>query len=66
MTMTTALFDFQDFQDGNGPVRAHRHPNGCGWVADTAFVADTVYVGPEARVYGNAQVSGDARIFDYA
>ena len=29
---------------GNGPVAAHKHPNGGGWVADSA------------KVYGNAVV----------
>jgi hypothetical protein len=28
-----------DFQDGNGPIAAHKHPNGGGWVADTAWVS---------------------------
>jgi hypothetical protein len=57
-----------DFGDGNGPVPAHKHPNGGGWVADTATVDDTAYVGPDAKVYGNAwvsenaSVSGDARV----
>ena len=51
-----------DFNDGNGPVAAHQHPNGGGWVADTAKVADTSYVGPDAWVYGNAEVSGTARV----
>ena len=61
-----------DFEDGNGPVRAHRHSNGGGWVADTATVDDTAYVGPDARVYGNAEVSGyaevsgNARVYGYA
>jgi hypothetical protein len=50
------------FGDGKGPVPAHQHPNGGGWVADTAKVADTSYVGPDARVYGDAQVSGTARV----
>jgi hypothetical protein len=45
------------FGDGKGPVPAHQHPNGGGWVADTAKVADTSYVGPDAWVYGDAQVS---------
>jgi len=58
-----------DFQDGNGPVAAHQHPNGGGWVADTAYAADTAYVGPNAKVsgnaqvYGNAMVSGNAQVF---
>ena len=40
-----------DFKDGKGPVPAHQHSNGGGWVADTATVADTAYVGPDAQVY---------------
>jgi len=24
----------------------HQHPNGHGWVAETAYVADSVFVGP--------------------
>ena len=49
--MTT--FDF-----GYGPVPAHQHPRGGGWVADSARVADTVYVGPDAQVSDTAQVYG--------
>ena len=49
-----------DFRDGNGPVPAHRHTNGGGWVANTAHVHNSAYIGPDARVYGNARVSGDA------
>ena len=41
-----------DFQDGNGPVPARQHPNGGGWVADTAHVDASAYVGPDAWVYG--------------
>ena len=52
-----------NFKDGNGPVPAHKHINGGGWVADSAIVDDTVYVGPDARVSGNAEVSGDARVY---
>lgn len=48
-----------DFKDGNGPVPAHQHPNGGGWVADTAFVVKSVYVGADAKVYGNAVVYGN-------
>ena len=55
-----------DFEDGNGPVPAHRHmnPDGTegGWVAATAKVDSTCYIGPFARVYGYAQVFGDAKI----
>ena len=55
---------------GNGPVAAHKHPNGGGWVADSATVADSAYVGPDAKVYddakvsGNAVVSGNAEVFE--
>ena len=58
-----------DFRDGRGPVPAHQHPNGGGWVADTARVAASAFVGPGAQVFGaawvsgNAQVSGDARVY---
>ena len=50
------------FNFGHGLVPAHQHPNGGGWVADTAHVADTAYVGPDAQVYDNATVSGSAQI----
>jgi serine acetyltransferase len=51
-----------DFGDGNGPVAAHRHSNGGGWVADTAKVDETAYVGLNAMVFGNAEVSGNSRV----
>ena len=59
MNMTT--FDF-----GYGPVPAHQHSNGGGWVAATAKVADTAYVGPDALVYDNARVYDNALVFDDA
>ena len=43
-------------------VPAHQHPNGGGWVADTATVHESAYVGPSARVSGNAWVCGSARV----
>jgi hypothetical protein len=55
-----------DFHDGRGPVPAHKHSNGMGWVADTAHVDGAVYIGPEARVSGWAKVTGDARLYDYS
>lgn len=61
-----------DFQDGDGPVPAHQHPNGGGWVANTAKVTDTAYVGSDAvvsgsaQVFGNAVVSGNAVVCGYA
>ena len=48
-----------DFDDGNGPVTAHKHTNGGGWVSDSASVDERVCVGPNARVYGDASVSGN-------
>jgi len=59
MNMTT--FDF-----GYGPVPAHQHSNGGGWVADTADVADTAYVGPDAQVFDDALVYGNAKVIDDA
>ena len=59
--MEKTMFDF-----GFGPVPAHQHANGGGWVADSARVADTAYVGSEARVYGEAQVCGEAQVYGEA
>ena len=61
-----------DFQDGIGPVAAHRHVNGGGWVADTAKVSDNArvfgnaVVSDNAWVTGNAKVSGNAVVSDNA
>lgn len=55
-----------DFQDGNGPVPAHRHVNGRGWVADTARVYDKAWVSDDARVYGKALVHGQAGVYGKA
>ena len=43
-----------------------RHPNGGGFVANTAKVDSTVYVGKDARVLGYATVTGNARIDGHA
>ncbi len=51
-----------DFEDGNGPVPAHRHRNGGGWVADSATVAPTVSVEEGALVYGGATVCDTVRL----
>lgn len=51
-----------DFQDGKGPVLAHRHENGGGWVANSAFVDSTTFIEADARVSGNARVYGNARV----
>lgn len=39
-----------NFGDGHGPVPAHRHPNGDGWVAGTETVTKTI-----SRAVKNAQ-----------
>jgi acyl-[acyl carrier protein]--UDP-N-acetylglucosamine O-acyltransferase len=44
----------------------HRHPNGLGWVANTAKVDPSVYVGPHALVYGQAELTDKVRILDVA
>ncbi len=51
---------------GLGPVPAHPHPKGGGWVANTASVDETCFVGPYAQVYGKAQVKNNAKIDGYA
>ena len=55
-----------DFEDGNGPVPAHRHSNGGGWVADTAQVLEAAYVCRNAQIFGYAHVSGNASVFEDA
>ena len=66
------IFLMYNFQDGNGPVPAHRHPNGGGWVANTSTVDDSAYVGPHAAVFGrarvleNAYLNGMCRVYDDA
>ena len=58
--------EMHDFDDDNGPVAAHRHPNGGGWVADTASVAKTAFVGPDASVFQFASVGDFAAVTDTA
>lgn len=56
------MYDF-----GKGRLEpAHQHPNGGGWVAETAFVEDTCFVGPNATVFEYAKVYGNAKVNDYA
>ena len=52
-----------DFLDGAGPVPAHRHSNGGGWVADSAQAAASAFVGPFAKVFGNVLIAADALIY---
>jgi carbonic anhydrase/acetyltransferase-like protein (isoleucine patch superfamily) len=42
------------------------HPNGGGFVADSAKVGATAYVSPDAQVLGNSVVTGNSRIEDFA
>ena len=44
------------------PSNGSAHPNGGGFVADTAVVDASVYVGPEARVLETAEVVENARL----
>ena len=53
-----------DFKDGNGPVPAHQHKKGGGWVANSAYVAPTAYLGPRAQVFGRAGIYCDAEVHD--
>lgn len=55
-----------DFRDGMGPVPAHQHPNGGGWVSETVMVDATAYVSPQARVFGEAHVIGAASVIGTA
>ncbi len=59
MKPNTTTFTFDPNQ---GPVLAHKHPNGGGWVADTATVDPIAYVGSNAKVYDNAKVYGNAKV----
>jgi carbonic anhydrase/acetyltransferase-like protein (isoleucine patch superfamily) len=43
-------------------IDQHQHPNGLGWVANTARVEDSVFVGPYAIVYGHAELSERVRV----
>ncbi|KNY25606.1 DUF6055 domain-containing protein [Pseudobacteroides cellulosolvens] len=47
-------------------ITGSKHPNGGGFVQNTAKVDSTAYVGPNAAVLGSAKVQGKARIEDYA
>ena len=57
-----------DVQQSGGYSKGagHTHPNGGGWVANSAKVADSVYVGPDAMVLGSADLSGNVRVEDHA
>ena len=51
---------------GQPNVKGHAHPNGGGFVADTASIESTAYVGPNAQVLDQAKAMGGARVEDFA
>ncbi len=55
-----------NFEDGNGPVPAHRHPRGGGWVAESARVDQSATVTDGAWIFGSAKIFGAAKIFGFA
>jgi len=73
LSRASLFFDF-----GLGKVPAHKHPNGDGWVANTAMVEESAFIGESALVfdsarvgenawvYGRAQVFGSARVCENA
>jgi UDP-3-O-[3-hydroxymyristoyl] glucosamine N-acyltransferase len=61
--MARSLFDFRD---GNGPVAAHQHPRGRGWVSDTAFVSSGAHIAADSVVFGYASVYDHCYLVDGA
>lgn len=51
------------FDFGNGMEPAYQHPNGLGWVANSAKVHPEAYIAPTAQVSGNAKVEGSLSNF---
>ena len=47
---------------GSGPVPAHKHVNGGGWVADTASVEEGCFIGYDAKVYDHGKVYGHGQV----
>jgi hypothetical protein len=54
-------FDFPN-DAVKGAVPAHRHPNGCGIVANSAYVEPGAYVDLSAQVFGHPVVLGGVRV----
>ncbi len=59
MNDTTNTFDFQN---GRGPVPAHQHPNGNGWVENTVIIPENICVPATSRIWGKARIGDNARI----
>ena len=59
MTLQDLQDDFPDATESTW----HQHPNGGGWIENTAYVDASAYVGPYAVVFGHYQnnVSMDVR-----
>ena len=55
-----------DYRKPDSGIPGAPHPNGGGFVANTATVDATAYIGPQAQVLDQARVTGDAQILDYA
>ncbi|HAQ37164.1 MAG TPA: hypothetical protein DCX89_07125 [Saprospirales bacterium] len=55
---------FQDPEEFRSQLKfdGHLHPNGGGWVQNSASVSSSVYLGPHTLVLGNAHLSGDVRV----
>ena len=47
-------------------IEGYLHPNGGGFVANTAMVKKSAYIGANAQVYGNARVCDNAQVYDNA
>jgi NDP-sugar pyrophosphorylase family protein len=56
---------YYDFDDELGHVKAHRHPNGGGIVADTAHVDTDVYVDVSCTVGAGCFIKGNVVIDDF-
>ena len=41
---------------GYGPISAHKHPNGGGWVADDCSVSSDSFIAEDSRVTGGSRV----------
>ncbi len=57
---------FESIPEPPGTAKGKKHPNGGGFVADSAKADDTAFVGPNALVLDRAKVLGSARIEDFA
>jgi len=54
-----SLFDF-----GEGPMPAHKHPNGGGWVSNDSTVPESVFVSEDSKVYGGSVLGEYVEVLD--